>query len=293
MKLFIFLIIFFILCLFLFNYSNESFTNINYILPKQIYCYWNDLSNNPIIDKHFINWKKHIPIDWKINIINYHNLHLFVSNEFINKYKYLDPVRFSDFLRLELLSNHGGVWIDAGIFICNGKFLDTFYSEMITHKYDATLFELTDKTTMKYAPYLENWFIMAPKNSKLIKDLYTQFIKSENIGFLNYKNTVLLPSKINLTGTLGYDNRTYLMQHAIINFLFHSKPSYYHVNIKDSYDSIFKIHQLCDWNHKKIINFIINNKDWSTYYAVKLTGNSREFITNQNINQYIKSIELI
>ncbi len=49
---------------------------------------------------------------------------------------------------------------------------------MITKHYDATLFELTDKTNMKHAPYLENWFIMAPKNSKLIKDLYTEFIKS-------------------------------------------------------------------------------------------------------------------
>jgi hypothetical protein len=296
MNLFVIFILIFML--WLFNYSsvilNESFINSEYILPKQIYCYWHDLSNNPVINAHLKTWEKNIPSDWKINIINNKNLHNFVSKEFIDKYIYLDPVRFSDFLRIELLVNNGGVWLDPSIFITNGAFLDTFHSEMITHKYDATLFELVDKTTMHHAPYLENWFIMAPKNSKLIKDLYTEFIKSENIGFLKYKNTILIPSNINLISTLKYEDNTYLMQHAILNYLFHTKPrNYYYVNIKDSYDSMFKIQSLHNWNHKEIIDFIINNKDWTTYYAVKLTSTSRYFITNQNINQYIKSIEQI
>jgi hypothetical protein len=287
----LFVIFILILILWLFNYSS---INTEYILPKQIYCYWHDLSNNRVINAHLMTWKKHIPSDWKINIIDNKNLHNFVSKKFINKYIYLDPVRFSDFLRLELLVNNGGVWMDPGIFITNGTFLDTFHSEMITHKYDATLFEFVVNTTMPHAPHLDNWCIMAPKNSKLIKDLYTEFIKSENIGFLKYKNTVLIPSNINLIRTLKYEDDTYLMQHAIFNYLFHTKPrNYYYVNIKDSYDSMFKIQSLHYWNHKETIDFIINNKDWSTYYAVKLTSKSRNFITDQNINEYIRAIEQI
>ena len=293
MNLFIVFILIFMLWFFFYFPINTE-----YILPKQIYCYWHDLSNNPVINAHLMTWKKHVPSDWQINIIDYKNVHNFVSKEFIDKYIYLDPVRFSDFLRIELLLNNGGVWIDPGIFITNGAFLDTFHSEMITHKYDATLFEFVINTTMPHAPHLENWFIMAPKNSKLIKDLYTEFIKSENIGFLKYKNTVIIPSNINLIHTLKYEDDTYLMQHAIFNYLFHTKPrNYYYVNIKDSYDSMFKIQSLHTslhgWNHKETIDFIINNKDWSTYYAVKLTSKTRDFITVQNMKQYIKSIEQI
>jgi hypothetical protein len=58
MRLFIIFILIFIICIFLFNYSNESFTNTEYILAKQIYCYWNDYSNNPIIIEHLLTWKK-------------------------------------------------------------------------------------------------------------------------------------------------------------------------------------------------------------------------------------------
>jgi hypothetical protein len=299
MKVFIlFILIILILWLFIFNNSasplKEKFKNTNYILPKQIYCYWHDLSNNPVINAHLNTWKKHVPSDWKINIIDSKNLHNFVSKKFINKYIYLDAVRFSDFLRIELLVNNGGVWMDPGIFVTNGAFLDTFYNEMIIHKYDATLFEFVINTTMAHAPHLENWFIMAPKNSKLIKDLYTEFIKSENIGFLKYKRTVIIPSNINISRTLKYKDDTYLMQHAIFNYLFHTKPrNYYHVNIKDSYDGMFKIQSEHRWNHKNTIDFIINNKNWSKYYAVKLTSTSREFITDQNRNEYIKSIEQI
>ena len=301
MKLLIILLLVFIIFLILSSISNKplisqtksELTYSNYILPKKIFCYWNDYSNNPIINEHIMTWKKHVPSDWQINIIDSKNLHNFASKEFIDKYNYLNPVRFSDFLRLELLLNNGGVWLDASVIISNGAFLDTFYNEMITKHYDATLFELTDKTNMKHAPYLENWFIMAPKNSKLIKDLYTEFIKSENIGFLNYKNNILLPSGISLSNTIGYEDSTYLMQHAIINFLFHKKPSYYNVNIKDSYDSMFKIHNQCNWDHRKIIEFIINNKDWSKYYAIKLTSSSRNYITDKNINQYITNIRQI
>jgi hypothetical protein len=47
------------------------------------------------------------------------------------------------------------------------------------------------------------------------------------------------------------------------------------------------------WKKHVPSNWKINNKDWSKYYAVKLTSTSRYFITNQNINQYIKSIEQI
>lgn len=295
MKLYIIfiLILIFYLCIYSFN-NTELFTNQTYILPKVIYCYWNDLSNNPIINKHIETWTKHIPSDWKINIIHNNNLHNYVSKQFIDKYKKLDPVRFSDFLRLELLKNNGGVWLDASIIIVNGKFLDTYYNEMIKNQYDATLYELKEKTTMTNAPYIENWFIMAPKNSKLINDLYTEFIKSESIGFLKYKKDIILPSKINLTGTLGYGDGTYLMQHAIINYLFtKNKPNYYNVNIKDSYKSMFKIHDDHKWDHKKVIDFIIKNKDWSNYYAIKLTNNSRGFITKDNLKNYITAIEHI
>ena len=275
------------------NINNYNYNyNNNYILPQKIYSYWDDLENNTIIQSHFNSWRRNIK-NWEINIINKNNLKDYVSDDFINKYIELDSTRFSDFLRLELLKTNGGVWLDAGIFVTkNSLFLDKFRNEMINNNYDATLYELQDATIDKDMPYLENWFIMAPKNSKLITDIYYEFNRAFEMGFFKYKKDILIPSKINLTNTLGYEKKTYLMQHAIINYLF--KNNKYNINIKNSYDSMFRIHIDHKWDNELIIDNIINkNNNWKDIYAVKLTKGQRFCIYPDIINKYIQQIDLL
>jgi len=289
--LFIIIGFFYILNNFLPQY--ENFNNINknkepYILPKKIFMYWNNLSNNKIIQANIELCKRKIPNDWEINVIDNNNLNQYVSREFINKYSWLDPTRFSDFLRLELLKNYGGVWMDAGIIVINGTFLNTFYNEMIELRYDACLYELKSRTIDPNIPYLENWFIMSKKNGELINDLYTEFNKSFEMDFLKYKLNVLIPSGVILEKTIGYDDkRTYLMQHAIINYLFHQGHKY-NINIKDAQDSMFKIQIYKKWNNNKIIEYILNNNNWNNFYAIKLTHINRKGIKDEE--KYIKKI---
>ena len=290
MKRIILLLILAMIILYYYNY--ETFENTTeYILPKKIFAFWDSgVNKNKIIASHIETWKRNIPSGWEINIVTDDNLHEYVSEEFLEKYKDLNVIRFSDFLRLELLKNYGGVWIDAGIIITNGKFLDEYRNEMIRNNYDVTLYELNEKSNSKNNPYLENWFIMAPKNSKFIYDLYEEFDKSYQMDFINYKDDILIPSGVNLNGTLGYEDRTYLMQHAIINYLIHIGKKY-KINIKDSYESMFKIHNMMKWNHIKIIEYMMNNKKWDDYYAIKLANNQRQYI--KNIDKYVKNISLI
>ena len=286
-------IVFFILYNIYFNKyeSYNSYNNYNeYILPKIIYTYWDNLESNKLIQSHYNNWKSKIPSDWKLIILNKNNVNNYVSNNFLNRYNKLDSTRFSDFLRLELLKNNGGVWVDASIIIINSNFLDKYWNEMNKYKYDATLYEFKSKLIDKNIPYLENWFIMAPKNSKLIIDLYIEFDKAYKMGFLQYKQKILIPSNVVLDNTLGYYNKIYLMQHAIMNYLFHIGNKY-NVNIKDAQESMFKIHSLVKWNDIEIINYIMNNQNWNNYYAIKLTKSNRRGIIFQDT--YIDKISII
>lgn len=286
--------LYFILILFIFSIfnnfiqNNEYFDNNTYILPKIIYIYWDNLDNNKIIQSHIQNWKNNLSNDWNIIIIDKNNLNKYVSNNFIKKYNKLDATRFSDFLRLELLKNKGGVWMDACIFITNSHFLNNYYKEMINNQYDCTLYELKVRTIDNNIPYLENWFIMAKKNSILINDLYNEFNKSFELGFLNYKNNILIPSGVRLDKTIGYQNKTYLMQHAIINYLMYTNKNKYIINIKDAQESMFKIHTLVNWNDDLIIKYIMTNLDWNDIYAVKLVKSNRRAIKYEQ--EYINKI---
>jgi hypothetical protein len=285
-------ILFILIILLLCFYNFEKFTDINtdYILPKYVWGYWDNLELNSIIQSHINTWKRKIPKDWRIIILNKENYHNYVSKEFVNKYNDLNPTHFSDFLRLELLQKYGGVWMDASIIITDGNFLNKYYDEMMLNKYDATIYELKENTVDIKTPYLENWFIMAPKNSKYINDIYKEFDKAFDMDFLTYKKKILIPSGVRLDKTLGYYEKTYLMQHAIINFLM-LKNYKYNLNIKDSYKSMFKIHNDKNWDHEKVIDYIQENKKWDDYYGIKLTKHSRVFINDPK--KYVENINKI
>lgn len=262
----------------------ENFENNTYILPKIIYGYWDNLEDNELINAHINTWRKNIPVDWKIEIISKKNILNYVDIDFYNKYKNLPPFRFSDFLRVYLLSKNGGVWMDASTIIINGNFLDDYYNEMYKNKYDLLVYELKEHS-IPNQPYLENWFIMCPKNSRIITDLYNQFSYSFDIGFINYKNNILRPN-IDLSNTIKNGNNTYHMQHAIIHYLL--KNNKYNINIKDADESMFKAQKINDWNSNKLIYYILNNNDWSGFYAIKLVAFNRKAINDENL--FIKKL---
>ena len=199
----IFIIILLLLFIYIYykQYNVEKFSN-DYILPKIIYAFWDNYEENKIIQSHINNWKLKLK-GWKIIILDKKNIHNYVESSFIKKYASgsMDATRFSDFLRIHLLKNNGGCWLDASILISNGSFLDNIYDKMIKHKYDACFYEYKEKTINKNQPHIDNWFMMAPKGSKIITDLYKEFDRAFEMGFLQYKQTILIPSKINLINT--------------------------------------------------------------------------------------------
>jgi hypothetical protein len=250
----------------------------SYSIPKVIYTYWDHFEENEIVQTIVSTWSAKIPGDWKINILSAKNVHHYVDPKLLERWMALqDSIRFSDFLRIYLLSTHGGVWMDAGILVINGSFLDTFRQEMMHRKMDILLYEFK-VFSLPNQPYLENWFFMCPQNSRFMKDLYHEFSRSLTMGFISYKNQVLAPhvsfKYIRLQG-----DDTYHMQHGIINYLVKTKTKKYSMLLKNATDSMFKAQEKNGWDNEKLIHYLLENKDWSSYYSIKLTGANREPIT--------------
>jgi hypothetical protein len=263
-----------------------------YILPKKIYSYYDE--PNDIIQTHYNTWKKKYP-GWEIILINNKNLYEMVDNKFIEKYVKLDSIKFSDFLRVYLLKENGGVWLDGGIFVIN-NFLDKYYDEMIKNKYDVCLYEFTIKTVKhnnKKIPHLDNWFMMSKKNSKYMNDLFNEFTKAYEMGFIKYKKNILEKNNMNLVNTINrYENDIYLMQHAISQYIIYKNGfNTYNINLKIAEESMFYLQQLHNWNSNEVIQDIINRNNWNNIYAVKLIGINRKAITNDIKKKYIAKID--
>lgn len=272
----IIILIFYITNLILNNKNNIEKYNDKYIyiLPKIVYVYWHNLDENDIINAHVNTISRNLNQDWKLIVLTKKNIHNYVDPIFLKKYYHLNNVRFSDFLRLELLYKYGGVWMDAATILINGNFLNEYYNEMIQKKGDILIYEFIKHSTPTQ-PYLENWFLMAPKNSLFIKDLRYEFERSYDMDFLVYKYQIL-SHVIKFDRYMKNKNNTYHMQHGIINYLLIINNNKYNIIIKDAEESMFKAHNIYNWNSEELIKYIINNNEWKDYYAIKLVNFNRK-----------------
>ena len=277
------------------NFNQQITDNkIKYEIPKNIYIYWDNLKNNDIIQYFIDNIKRKASLNnWKVYFITSENVHQYVDKQFYKKFINLNSVRFSDFLRLKLLYDNGGAWIDASTIIIQPTFLDNFRNKMIQNKCDVLLFEFKEKTLHKNYPFLENWFIMAPKHSIFIKDLYDYFEKSYDMGFYNFKQKILMPSKVDLNATIGYGKKTYHMQHALMHYMLLNNRNKYKICIENAGESMFKAQNNVDWKSDKLISFIINNNKWNDFYAIKLVSFNRKAINDTNKDKFIHKLKTI
>ena len=252
-----------------------------YVLPKTIFTYWDTDVLSPVIKANIETWRRKLP-EWQLVVLQGGNLADYVPQSFIDEYKdKVDPVRFSELLRLELLYRYGGVWMDGGIFVIDPRFINRMHEECLQQQYDACLYELKERTRHPEYPFLDSWFIMANRGSPLIHDWNREFVRSYRVGFMPYKRNVLIKNGMDVANTIGhYDQDVYLMMHATLNYLFFMKKQY-KVKRYDARESMYKIYYACGFDAKQIAQAVMDKAesgDWGDMYAVKLRGADRQAI---------------
>ena len=119
-------------------------------MNKIIWSYWSGPINS-YVEKALESWKKYLP-EWDIR---------FLDDEKLKNYNIKKPHNFndlvrakqSDVIRLNLLYNYGGVWMDASIILHEN--LDWIIKKMGDSPY------FTYK--IKNKKYVENWLILVKK----------------------------------------------------------------------------------------------------------------------------------
>jgi hypothetical protein len=191
MLIFIFLVlIFYILYKVIFQPFNsenniEKFQNI---FPKKIWTYWDDYNSIPKTVKMCIEgWKKYNP-DYEITLITKEtvNQYIDIPDNIRNHPNFNDsPARFSDLVRLYILYEYGGIWIDSSIIL--QKSLSEWLVPLSYRDKNVEFsgFFIQGFTTDKKYPVIESWFFACIKNSpfvKLWKDEFIELSKYANVN---------------------------------------------------------------------------------------------------------------
>lgn len=165
---------------------NDDFPEAERNIPKIIWMYWDSAAPNILVD-FCINRTKEICSDFEVRVLNEDTVKHYLTLPDFNLA--LQAAHKADYIRLSLLSQYGGVWMDASIYLVEN--LDWMLNKLKGH--DAFLFYSDDCTLNVNQPITENWLIIAPPKSEFIVDWlreYESCIFSENPGayYLSYQN---------------------------------------------------------------------------------------------------------
>lgn len=261
------------------KYTIKTYDHIIYPnIPKIIWIYWNN--NIPyLIDKCIKNVYKYNKT-WKIFLLNDSNLHKYINIDIINNTNFDSVQRKSDLIRLIILYNFGGIWLDASILIT--KSLNWIININKKTKKNIIVYYLEGFTTNKKFPVIENWFIACNKNNKFIKLWLDDFILFLKINYDEYMKTLY---NINLQ---DINDTKYLMMHVIAQKLIQQNPILMDdIYFLESYKDPYYFHIMYNWNIKKIIEHIFY-KNYDKKYIpklIKLRNCERKEININKINK--------
>jgi len=257
-------------------HNNNNDNNNTYTLPKIIWVFWDKEELPKNISLIINNNKNKLGNEWIINVLNDNNIKNYLDiNTFPNNYINLEIQHKADYLRLKLLEKYGGIWMDASIIINSKDEFEKMFRDTLDDKIELTAFTLYEKDNLyKYHQYIENWFLIAPQNSNIIKLWLKEFETAINMGFVEYKKYITEQLNVRLFWKIENSN-CYLTMHTTLQVVLQNKLTNNYIPnllLLKSEDNMFKLYSDCTWNNDCIKKEFENNIEIKNIPYIKLTS---------------------
>ncbi len=146
-------------------------------IPRIIWSYWQGGTPPLLVRRCFDNWRRLHP-HFEIRILDERGALQYLP-AIPRALDGASAAKRADWIRLELLRRHGGIWLDASTILTRP--LDWVLAEQARTGADFVGYYLQQYTSAPDRPVVENWFMAAPPASPFIEDLQREFT-GEAIG---------------------------------------------------------------------------------------------------------------
>jgi len=273
---------------------NESFEGGEYILPKIAWTHW-DTNRPPKIIRDILENREKVMEGWDLRFITDATIYEYIDkNKLPHNFWNLSAPHRADWIRLAVLKEYGGVWMDAGIIVNKVSAIDALHEETMSSRSMFTGFYPNDGLNSKgYPSYIDNWFIMAPKGSYIIVDWLKEYELAISMGFKEYKKNVTRTATEFSEYNVKDPNDVYLTAQACLQKYLQSLPARPNILLYNAKYSMMKIHADCSRitntksSHSACIkDAILNKSDTRDIPYIKLRKEDRGF----DISSYFKSV---
>lgn len=247
-----------------------------YELPKEVWTHW-DSDTPPTHVQTTVNRMNQMLPDWNVNFVTTRQfLQSIPSKEIPANFDTLSVAHQADWIRLKLLQQYGGCWMDSGIVL--NQSINPLYTECVRAKADLLVFKILGTQTNPAFPVAENWFIMAPKHSPIITLWLQEFEQAIAIGFHSYKRQ-LKEEGVDLQNLMMTQTDVYLTQHGCFQKVIqHRMPPNSKILYHPAEETMFKLQATCKWEEKCIAKALKDKAYCQTIPYIKLRGADRKLL---------------
>lgn len=253
-----------------YNFRQPSDQNLT--IPKTIWAYWNDTPIPPMVQGCLHTWYQHNP-DYTIRVVRDADLPELLG-ELPASLHALSPQHRADWIRLALLHQYGGIWLDASIILTTS--LAWILEQQARSHADFVGFYIQQFTTAPDYPVVESWFMAAPPNSPFIADVLDEFtnecIPRFGAAYLQHLQKIGIYSEL----VQNIYDPDYLNLHLCMQRVMRYGPRGYRLQLACAEHGPFFLHEAAQWNrHRFRALFGLPAQEVALPPLIKLRGNDR------------------
>lgn len=247
-------------------------------IPRIIWSYWEPGAPPPLIQQCLNNWREQAP-DHELRLLNRRSLLQWIDADILSAgFDGLPAYRQADWLRVQLLARHGGIWMDASTLLCRN--LDWVHEQRARTQAEYLGFYLDSYSNRPALPLIENWFMAAVPASPFVIALAKAFDEVLALGAEANLQRLREQGRLErVVQKLTPDFQRYLLMHMAASDLLDLAPEQYRLSLLRAEDSALGFHAAVGWRKRHLFaRLALLPCPARLPVLIKLRGNDRRVV---------------
>ncbi len=255
-------------------------------IPRHIWLYWNN--QPPKIVEMCIEKIRILNPDFNVTLLNDDILHNYVIDKRLFSNSLTSQLR-SDLIRLYLLKNYGGIWVDASIMVFEN--FEWVLEISANENIGMVCFYRDGNTCYKDFPVVESWFIAASKDNPFVSLWLDEMYKVLDVGVKQYiTETKAHPSAKLYLQNIG--NPEYLVVYIACQRIIRNANTEFVCFECDKSCFLYQLQK--DWCRVNLIESLsLKYAPESLPLLIKLTREDRQMVNNAISHNRVKPNSLL
>lgn len=220
-------------------------------IPRVIWTYWDALPPPALIARCLRLWQRVAP-DHEVRLVDRSSASRWLGTPIeAGAFDALPAYRQADWLRLQLLRRHGGVWMDGSTLLTEG--LAWVHRLHAGHGGGVVGFYIDRYTTDRHSPIVENWFLAAPANDPFVVAWSDELDRALALGESGYLEALRRDGRLDAVAQgIPEDMRAYLVMHLAASAVLQRAPAAYRIVLQRAEDMAFAFHDALRWRKRHL-----------------------------------------